>query len=187
MTASAGQPSAPTKAVADCAKRADADEERENLRAEDQAVDHRRGRGGFGHHAPERAAAELAAPGGKGERAEGADRRGFGVGEDAEIEPAHHHAEQDADRDAAPRCFAEFPRFPFAHLRRRPRRNADIDHHSDEIEQDGEDGGPDRGDEQLTDRRLGEQRKTMIGPEPGGTIGPSVPPAAQQPVASAGE
>src|SRR3982074_545258 len=27
----------------------------------------------------------------------------------------------------------------------------------------------------------------MIGPDPGGTIGPSVPPAAQQPVASAGE
>jgi hypothetical protein len=81
-----------------------------------------------------------------------------GVGEDAEIKPAHHQAEQDADRDAAPRCFAEFPRFPFAHLRRRPRRNADVDHHSDEIEQDGEDGGSDRGDEQLTDGRLGEQR-----------------------------
>ena len=28
---------------------------------------------------------------------------------------------------------------------------------------------------------------TMIGPEPGGTSGPSVPPAAQVPVASAGE
>jgi hypothetical protein len=28
---------------------------------------------------------------------------------------------------------------------------------------------------------------TMIGPDPGGTIGPKVPPAAQQPVASAGE
>src|SRR6185312_3781640 len=140
-------------------QRADPDEERENLRTEDQPIDHRRRGGGARHHMPEGAAFELAAEEGAEEGFEGADRRRLGRGEDSEIYAAKHAAEKQRRRAAARQGRNEAARLDIALDRRRGRRDADIDGDGEEVERGREQPWQDRGDEELPDRGFREQRE----------------------------
>ncbi len=137
----------------------DRDEEREGLRAEDQAIDHRRHGGDLGHHPPERAALQLAAVQRRDKGAERADRGRLGVGEDAHVEPAHHGEEQGADRAALPQLLADVGHARVKRLGARFRRQVHVQPHGGAVQRDAEQGRAERTHEQPADRRLGQQRE----------------------------